>query len=162
MKNQKLLPAIILLALGIFYSIQNFNIHLFNFQNSWQMLLILLGFAFLISGHFAQDFSSILPGVILTGLGVHFIYYDKLTSWPDHPAAFLFILAIGMILTSIKTKTGYVQGFALFATGLFLHFFQKIIESITLLQNFATLIEKYWPLLLIIIGSYLLLMKKRK
>ncbi|WP_226667162.1 LiaI-LiaF-like domain-containing protein [Metabacillus litoralis] len=162
MKNQTLLPAIILFAIGIFYSIQNFNIHLFNFQNSWQILLILLGLAFFISGHFSQDYTVILPAVILTGLGVHFIYYNKLSSWPDHPAAFLFILALGIILTSIKGKTGYVQGVTLLAIGLFLHFFQKIIESITFIQNFDSFIEKYWPLLFILIGAYLLLMKKRK
>jgi hypothetical protein len=162
MKKISLLPGIILLGIGIFYSTQKLNIHLFDNQNSWQALLILLGAAYLISGHFEKDHTAILPGVILTGLGIHFIFQTKLPSWPDHPAAFLFILALGMLLTAIKTKSGYGPGILLLAIGLFLHFFQTIIQSLTIVENGIHLIETYWPFLLILIGVYVLFIKRKK
>ncbi|MBZ5749423.1 MULTISPECIES: hypothetical protein [Metabacillus] len=162
MKKVSLLPGIILLEIGIFYSFQKLNIQLFENQNSWQILLILLGAAYLISGHFEQDNTAILPGIILAGLGIHFIYQAKLDSWPDHPAAFLFILALGMLLTAIKTKSGYVQGFVFLLIGLFLHSFQSITESLSIVENGGHLIESYWPFLLIVIGAFLLFFKRKK
>jgi hypothetical protein len=135
---------------------------LFENQNSWQVILILLGAAYLISGHFEKDNSAILPGIILAGLGIHFIFLSKLPSWPDHPAAFLFILALGLILTSIKTKSGYAQGLMILAIGLFLHFFQSIMQSFTAVENGVHILETYWPFLLILIGAFLLMMKRKK
>ncbi|MBO1514736.1 LiaI-LiaF-like domain-containing protein [Metabacillus bambusae] len=162
MKKISLLPGIILLGIGTFYSIQKLNIHLFENQTSWQALLILLGTAYLISGHFEKDNTAILPGIILAGLGIHFIYQPKFPSWPDHAAAFLFILALGMLLTAIKTKSGYAQGIVLLLIGLFLHFFQKIIHSFSVVENGVQLIETYWSFLLILIGAFLVFFKRKK
>jgi len=162
MKKITLLPTMLLLGIGIFYSIQKLNIHLFEGQNNWPFLLILLGLTFLISGHFEQDASAILPGIILAGLGIHFHYAGKIASWPDHPAAFLFILSLGMILTATKTKTGYQQGIIILAIGLFLHFFHKIIQSLTIIENGVNFIETYWPLLFIVIGALLLVLRRRR
>jgi hypothetical protein len=162
MKKISLLPGMIFIGIGIYYSFQKLNIHLFENQNSWQVFLILLGAAYLISGHFDKDNSAILPGIILAGLGFHFIFLSKLPNWPDHPAAFLFILAAGLILTSMKTKSGYAQGLMILAIGLFLHFFQKIIGSLTMLKSGVHILETYWPFLLIFIGAFLLFMKRKK
>jgi hypothetical protein len=162
MKKISLLPGLIFLGIGIYYSFQKLNIHLFENQNSWQVILILLGAAYLISGHFEKDNSAILPGIILAGLGIHFIFLSKLPSWPDHPAAFLFILALGLILTSIKTKSGYAQGLMILAIGLFLHFFQTIMQSFTNVENGVHILETYWSFLLILIGAFLLIMKRKK
>ena len=162
MKKITLLPTMLLLGIGIFYSIQKLNIHLFEGQNSWPFLLILLGLTFLVSGHFEQDASAILPGIILAGLGIHFHFASKIASWPDYPAAFLFILSLGMILTATKTKTGYQQGLIILAIGLFLHFFHKIIQSLTIIENGVDFIETYWPLLFIVIGDLLLVLRRRR
>lgn len=162
MKRISFLPGIILLGIGVFYFTQNLNIHLFENQNSWQFLLILLGAAYLISGHFEKNNTAILPGIILVGIGLHFIYHVKVSSWPDHPAAFLFILALGMLLTAVKMKSGYFQGFLLLAVGLFLHFFQSIFQALPLNESGIQLIKTYWPIGLIFIGGYLLFMKRKK
>ncbi|KKI92289.1 hypothetical protein WQ54_09850 [Bacillus sp. SA1-12] len=162
MKKLSLLPGIILLGIGIFYSLQKLNIHLFENQQSWQGLLILLGAAFLISGHFEKDNTAILPGILLFGLGIHFIYQPKLPTWPDHPAAFLFILSIGMLLTAMRTKSGYATGLLLLAIGLFLHFFQTIIQSFSIVENGVKLIETYWSFLMILIGALLVFVKRKK
>lgn len=162
MKKISILPGLIFLGFGIYYSFQKLNIHLFENQNSWQSILILLGAAYLISGHFEKDHSAILPGIIFTGLGIHFIFQTKLPSWPDHPAAFLFILALGLILTSIKTKSGYAQGLMILAIGLFLHFFQTIIQSFMFVENGVQILETYWPFLLLFIGAFLLFLNRKK
>ncbi len=162
MKKISLLPVIILLGIGIFYSIQKLNIHLFEGQSSWQFLLMILGLAFLISGHLEQDATAILPGLILVGVGAHFYFYEKLPSWPDHSASFLFIISIGLILTAIKTKSGYPQGMILLAIGLFLHFFPTIMASLTIVENGVNLIETYWPLLFVLISGFLLVAKRKK
>lgn len=161
MKKISLFPGITLLFIGIFYSIQKLNIQLFENQNSWQVLLILLGAVFLISGHFEKDNSAILPGILLVGLGLHFLLFTKIQGWPEHPAAFLFILAIGMLLTSVKTKSGYGQGFSLLIIGLFLHFLQSIIQSLSIVESVVLLIETYWPFLLIIVGIVIVFFKKK-
>lgn len=46
MKKITLLPTMLLLGIGIFYSIQKLNIHLFEGQNNWPFLLILLVYIF--------------------------------------------------------------------------------------------------------------------
>jgi len=162
MKKIKLLPAIILLGIGIFYSLQKLNIHLFEGQNSWEFLLILLGMAFLISGHFEQDATAILPGVILAGVGGHFFLIDKFPSWPDHSASFLMIISIGLILTALKTKSGYSQGVILLAIGLFLHFFPSIMLSFSIVENGVNRIETYWPFLFVLIGGFLVITRRKK
>jgi hypothetical protein len=67
-----------------------------------------------------------------------------------------------MLLTAIKTKSGYAQGLLLLAIGLFLHFFQTIIQSLTIVENGVHLIETYWPFLLILIGAFLVFIKRKK
>ncbi len=162
MKKITLLPAIILLSIGIFYSLQKFKIHLFEGQSSWEFLLILLGLAFLISGHFEQDANAILPGMILAGIGVHFTFYGKVDLWPAHSASFLFIISIGLLLTAIKTKAGYSQGIILLAIGLFLHFSSSIISSLSIVENGVNSIETYWPFLFVLIGGVLLIIRRKK
>ncbi|MDQ0232797.1 hypothetical protein [Metabacillus malikii] len=161
MKKVPLLPSIIILSFGIFYSLQKFNIELIENQNSWQFILILLGAAFLISGHFDKDNSAILPGILLLGLGLHFLLHAGISGWPDHPAAILFILAIGLILTSLKLKKGYASGILVLITGLFLHFLQSISDSLSVVEGIVPLIETYWPFLLLLLGILFLLFRKK-
>ncbi|MFC0270190.1 LiaI-LiaF-like domain-containing protein [Metabacillus herbersteinensis] len=161
MKNKSLFTAVILLGLGSYYFLQKLNILLFENQNTWPTILIILGAAFLISGHFEKDDNTILPGIILAGLGIHFHSHGDFTFWPDHPAAFLFIVGLGLLLRSLRTKTGYVQSISLLLIGAFLHFFQRIIESLSWIEQGVGLIETYWPLLLIIGGIYLLFIKRK-
>ncbi|APH04199.1 hypothetical protein [Bacillus weihaiensis] len=162
MKKISLFPAIVIFGIGLYYSLQKFEIYLFEHQSSWQFLLILLGFAFLISGHFEKDNTAILPGITLVGLGIHFIYHGRLNTWPDHAPAFLFILAVSFLLTSLKTKNGASQGVILFLLALILHFLQRIIDSLSFIQAGVTLLETYWPFLFLLVGGFLLYRTRKR
>ncbi|MEK3807752.1 DUF5668 domain-containing protein [Bacillus sp. FSL H8-0547] len=161
MKKSTNFSAYALLAIGFYYALETFQIKLFDQQQSWQTLLILFGLAFLIGGHFDQDENAILPGILLGGLGVHFLCFGQFPDWPEHAPAITFIIGLGIILRSAKTKTGSVQGIILLLLAAFLHFFDSIINGLGWVEQGVQVVQKFWPVLLILGGFYLLFLKKK-
>ncbi|USK32800.1 DUF5668 domain-containing protein [Bacillus sp. F19] len=161
MKKSTNFSALALLAIGFYYSLQTFQIELFENQQSWQTLLILFGLVFLISGHFDQDDSAILPGILLLGLGIHFHSIERFPNWPEHAPAITLIIGLGMLLRAAKTKSGYFQGFILLLLAVFLHSFDSIINGLGWVEQGMQVIQKFWPVLLILGGFYLLFIKRK-
>lgn len=161
MKSQKLFAGITLIGFGIYFILKNLNISLFPQFFSWQTLLIIIGLAFLFQGYGGKDYPTILPGIILTGFGLHFHLVDKLAIWPDHTGTFLLIIALGFILQNHKTGNGMMNGVLFLILAGLLLFFQEITESIHFLQSNNKITPYIMPLILLLIGGYFLLTKKK-
>ncbi len=161
MKNQQIISGIILIGFGAYFSLQQSNIAWLQPYFVWPTLLMIVGIAFLIQGYGARDYHAILPGVILTGFGLHFHIVNRLEIWPDHIGIFILIIALGFILQHQKTGTGLFQGLLFLILAIVLLFYDRINEWLGLLDTDVSSIWKYWPVTLIVIGVYFLFIKRK-
>ena len=161
MKNQRLIPGVILIGFGIYFYLQQADIELFQEFYTWPTLLIIVGAAFLVQGYSGKDYESILPGVILAGFGVHFHVVNKFELWPDHLGAFILIIALGFLLRYQKTGNGLFHGVLFLILAGLLLFYDRITSGLGLLENGVEQIWKFWPAVLVIIGVYLIFFKKK-
>ncbi|WP_019154715.1 LiaF transmembrane domain-containing protein [Robertmurraya massiliosenegalensis] len=161
MKNQRIFPGIILVGFGGYFFLEQSTITVFEGLHTWPTLLIIVGLAFLFQGYLAKDHEAILPGVILTGFGLHFHVINHLTIWPNSIGAFILIIALGFLLRYQKVGAGLFQGLLFLVLAILLLFNEKIMGWLGFLENGVTSILTYWPLLLIVIGGYLLFVKKK-
>ena len=161
MKNQRIFPGIILIGFGVFFFWQQAKISLFAEFISWPSLLMIVGIAFLCQGYGGKEYESIFPGVILTGFGLHFHIVNRLSIWPNALGIFILIIALGSILRYQKTGNGLFQGILFLAFAGLMIFYQQLIGWLGLLTNKLDSVVQYWPILLIIIGVYLLFFKRK-
>lgn len=162
MKNQRIFPGIILIGFGAYFFLQQTQINLFKEFYTWPTLLIIVGIAFLGQAYIAKEFEGILPGTILLGFGVHFHVVHKLDLWPDHIGAFILIISLGFLLRFQKLGTGLFQGLLFLVLAGLMLFYDKIVAWLGLIENGVSLAWKFWPVVLIFIGIYLLFKKENK
>ena len=162
MKTQKWFSGIVLIGFGFYFILKEFNITFLPNLYTWPTLLIIIGIAFLFQGYGGKDYGVILPGVILTGFGLHFHLVNKLAIWPDHTGTFILIIALGFILQNQKTGQGLLNGLLFLLLAVLLLFYQEILGSLTFLKISPHTINNLIPILFIIVGGYYLVSKKRK
>ncbi|WP_102274383.1 LiaI-LiaF-like domain-containing protein [Cytobacillus massiliigabonensis] len=161
MKNQRFFPGIILIGFGAYFYLEQSNIPVLQPYFTWPSLLIIIGVAFLFQGYGAKEYYAILPGVILTGFGLHFHVVNRLELWPDHIGVFILILALGLLLQQQKTGSGLFQGLLFLLLSILLLFYDRVIVWLGLLENGVSNVWKFWPVILILIGGYFLFIKKK-
>lgn len=162
MKNQRIFPGMILVGFGAYFLLQQSGITIFQTFFSWPTLAIIIGLAFLGQGYMAKDHEAILPGVIMTGFGLHFHLIGHAAFWPQNTIGMLIlIIAIGFFLRFQKTGTGLFQACLFLIIAVLLLFYEKMAGYLGLLQNGMSFIWKFWPALLIVVGIYFLLKKKK-
>jgi hypothetical protein len=162
MKNQRIFPGVILIGFGAYFLMQQMGITMFQAFFTWPTLLIIVGLAFLGQGYAAKDHEAILPGVIMAGFGLHFHLVNRITIWPHNTIGMLIlIISIGFFLRFQKTSNGLFQAFLFLLIAVLLLFYDKIAGYLGLLQNGLSTVWKFWPALLIIIGIYFLLKRKK-
>ncbi len=161
MKNQRYFPGIILLGFGTYFIWQQSNISFLSEYMTWPTLLIIVGIAFLVQGYKGKGYEAILPGVIFTGFGLHFHVVEVFSVWPDASGALILFIALGSILRYQKTGEGLAQGIIFLAIAGLMIFYDNLLGWLGLLGNKMNSILQYWPLLLMIIGIYLLFFRKK-
>ncbi len=161
MKNQRIFPGMILIGFGVYFFLQQANITLFQQFYTWPTLLVIVGVSFLAQGYGVKDYEAILPGVILTGFGLHFHIINHFQLWPNHIGTFILIIALGFLLRYLKVRSGLFQGILFLVLALLLLFYEKITAWLGILENTVTIAWKSWPVVLVIIGFYLLFIKKK-
>lgn len=161
MKNQRIFPAIILLGFGAFFFLQQNEINFFKGYDTWPTLFIILGIAYLFQGYIAKDYEAILPGIIFTGFGLHFHITERLNLWPNSIGIFILIIALGFLLRYQKVGAGLFQGVIFLVLAILLLFYEKIVGWLGILEGGISDIWKFWPVLLIGYGVFLLLVKKK-
>jgi hypothetical protein len=162
MKNQRIFPGIILIGFGAYFLLQQAGITIFQEFFTWPTLLIIVGLAFLGQAYMAKDYEAILPGVIMTGFGLHFLLVGHVAIWPKNNIGMLFfIISVGFFLRFQQTKTALFQAFLFLILAVLLLFYDKISGYLGFLQHGMNQILQFWPALLIVIGIYFLLKKKK-
>ena len=160
-KKHSLFPGIILIGIGSYFLLQQLKFSVFDGFFSWQTLVMIIWIALLVSAYSNQDHSNILPGVILTGFGIHFHPFNQFAIWPKHFGMLILIIAVGLILRSMKTKTQYSQGVMLLVISILLLKYDEFLSWMTSLGAGFSFVIRFWPILLIAAGFYLLFIKKK-
>lgn len=150
MKN-KLFLGLILILLGFFFLLKT------HISDHFSLFLLLAGVFFLILYFITKVYGLLIPGGVLTGLGFGLIYQDK-----SSPLFFVFF-GLGFILIYIfgliKGKSPLwpiIPGGILLGIGVY----EELLSRDIIPYNFIKKISFYWPIILIIIGLYLIFKKK--
>ncbi|WP_102345371.1 LiaI-LiaF-like domain-containing protein [Bacillus sp. Marseille-P3661] len=161
MKGQSIFPGILLIGVGIYFLADQLKLPIMKSMFTWPTLLIIIGIAFLFQAYLSKEHSSILPGIILTGLGAHFHAKELFNFWPDHWSVYTLIVGIAFIVRHQKTKSGIVPGIILLIISLLGLFYDGIIGWMSYIGDIIGWVESFWPVALIIAGVYLLFFKKK-
>jgi len=163
MKNrQNIVGGIILIFLGGFFLLNqlvpNFFDTIFGENFEWPWFLLGIGFVFLILAAATKTGDLAVPGSILTGLGFIFNYQVNSQNWESWAYAWALIpgfVGIGIMLSSLINLKGRKQ----FGEGLRLALFSLIGFFIlgSLFGAFHWAFAKYWPILLILYGGWILI-----
>lgn len=152
--------AYILIGIGLYFLIRQLDLPLFGAFVSWPTLLIIIGGSLLLHSYSARDYQHLFSGTVLLGLGIHFhglIYYDF---WIDHWAIYLLIVGIAFIIRFLRTKNGLLPGALLISIALLILFSVHVPPWLGWVDHITLFIEKFWPIVLIILGIFLLKKKK--
>ncbi|KHD86900.1 LiaI-LiaF-like domain-containing protein [Heyndrickxia ginsengihumi] len=161
MKNQKIFPAVILIGFGLYFYLQRYHLEGMAQYFTWPTLLIIVGLAFLGQGYWGNDYEAILPGVILVGFGLHFHIVHKIAIWPDNIGIFILIISLGFLLRYQKTGDGLLYGLLFLLLSVVLLFSDKTLSWFGLVENNVSSLWNFWPAILVIIGFYLLIIKRK-
>jgi hypothetical protein len=160
-KNQRIFPGIILIGVGAYFFLQQLNLTILPEFFTWPTLMLIIGIAFLGQGYIGGDFEAILPGVILVGFGLYFHVLSHYAFWNNQVGAFVLIIGIGCLLRYQKTHTGLFQAVLFLILSIILLYYDKFSSDLGLLQNGVSIIWKFWPLIIIVIGFFLLYKRKK-
>ena len=150
-----------MLGIGSYFLLQQLSITLFSGFFSWSTLVIIIGIALLVQAYGDNDHTAIFPGVILIGFGIHFHPLNTLSLWPEHAGMLVLVIAVGLLLRSSKTKANFGEGVLLLALALLLLNYQSFNSWLAGISSGFSFIVRYWPVLLIGVGGYLLFIKKK-
>lgn len=152
MKNQNSLLAYILIGIGLFFLLRELKLPIITDFYSWQTLLIIVGLAFLVHSYRSKSYDQIFIGVLILGIGIHLHGVVHYSFWIDHWGVYLVIIGAAFILRYFKTKSGLLPGAALLVLGGLLIYSRQFNEYFYWMYDLLSLIERFWPVLLIIIG----------
>ncbi len=150
MKN-RLILGLIFILFGTFFLLKD------QISNYFSLFLLLLGIFFVVIYLITKTYGFLIPGSIFLGIGVGLFLEDK------NPAYFLISFGLGFILI-------YILGFIykksppwpLIPGAIFLGMgiYKILIYRGIIPKGFFEVVLPYWPVVLIIIGIYLILKKK--
>ncbi|KKB35112.1 LiaI-LiaF-like domain-containing protein [Bacillus thermotolerans] len=161
MKQQRIFPGVILIGFGLYFFLQQSTFTWLHPFLNWPTLFLIIGLAFLAESYSGREGNAILPGVILTGFGLHFHVVNYLNIWPNDTGVFILIIALGFLLQYTKTKNGLFQGLLFLTLAIIMLFYDTIITWLGLLEGQAFSLWQFWPIVLIVVGGYLLFIKKK-
>ncbi|WP_106497001.1 LiaI-LiaF-like domain-containing protein [Lentibacillus sp. Marseille-P4043] len=160
MKKQNSFAGYLLIGLGAFFLLRELKLPIVTDFYSWTTLLIIIGLALLIHSYSSKDYQNLFTGTIILGLGIHFHGVNHYTFWIDHWAVYPLIVGIAFIVRYLRTKKGLLPGVILVIVSLLLIFSIRLPVWFNWIYTIVDLIERFWPIIIIIIGIYFL--KKRK
>ena len=160
MKNKNTLTAYLLIGIGLYFLLRQLKLPIFTDFYSWPTILIIIGIALLIYSFQSKDYNSLFSGTLLFGLGIHFHGIKHYSFWIDNWAMYPLIVGIAFLVRYIKTKQGLLPGLILIIISCIFIFSINIPSWFNWIHDVVGFIDVYWPIILVVIGIYLL--KKRK
>lgn len=143
-QRARMIPGLILIVLGIVFLLAQY------FEFGPALFLVLLGLVFWVPYAITRSYGLLIPGCILTGIGIGLVFdRPPLSSAVTVPLGlglgFIAIFVIHLIVTRHSHWWPLIPGGVLVLVGLAEGFPQA-----------QTLLEKGWPLILVLIGLAIL------
>ncbi|RFA34554.1 hypothetical protein CAI16_11010 [Virgibacillus dokdonensis] len=160
MKKQNTLTAYLLIGIGLFFLLKQLNIPILNNFYSWQTIIIIIGLVLLIHSYITKNYQNLFSGTILLGLGIHFYGLAYYPFWIDHWAMYVLIVGVAFIVRFLQTKEGLIPGILLTAFSLVMMFSVQLPSWFNWIYTIVDVMERFWPVLLIIFGLFLLTKRK--
>ncbi|WP_088103731.1 LiaI-LiaF-like domain-containing protein [Halalkalibacter urbisdiaboli] len=152
MRRQSIYPGFMLIGIGGYFLLQAYPLPFSKQLLTWPTLFLLIGIALLFQAYTRRDYSLLLPGWLLFGLGIHFHGRHLLNTWPSHWAVFTFILGCSFLLLYLKTKKeGLVLGLIFVFISLIMF---TSLNPFLYFQKISSFLGNLWPLLFIAIGIF--------
>ncbi|MEC5422025.1 DUF5668 domain-containing protein [Virgibacillus sp. C22-A2] len=156
MKKKNALAAYILIGIGVYFLLVQLKIPILTNFYSWQTLLIVIGLALLIHSYTSKNYQNLFSGTIILGLGIHFHGVAHYSFWINHWGMYLLIVGIAFIVRYLQTKMGLFPGILLISIAMIMIFSVNLPIWFDWIYVVIDIIERFWPVALIIIGIYLL------
>ncbi|SFD58582.1 hypothetical protein SAMN05216238_102300 [Lentibacillus persicus] len=154
MKRQHSFAAYILIGIGIYFLLRELKIPIITDFYSWPTLLIIIGIALLIHSYTSKDYQHLFSGTIVMGIGIHFHGLTHYDFWIDHWAIYPLIIGIAFIVRALRTKKGMLTGILISAVSILLIFSIQLPAAFNWIYDLTSLLERFWPLILIGVGIY--------
>ncbi|WBX78999.1 DUF5668 domain-containing protein [Virgibacillus salarius] len=160
MKKQQTLTAYLLIGIGVFFLLQQLNIPILSNFYSWQTIIILIGLVLLIHSYVTKSYQNLFTGTVILGLGIHFYGIAYYSFWIDHWAMYLLIVGIAFIIRYLHTKEGIIPSLLLIVFAIIMLFSIQLPVWFNWIYIVVEYLERFWPVILIVLGLYLLKRKK--
>ncbi|MGN1401295.1 MAG: hypothetical protein ACI4XL_07335 [Bacillus sp. (in: firmicutes)] len=161
MRSQNSFSAFILIGFSFLFFLNETPIELLQPYLGVPLILLITGIAFWLHYFRTADAASILPATILAGFGIHLLVAEKFGIWPNDTGVFLLIIALGVLLSSRKTNTGFLAGFLLLISSCLILFRDSILTAFPELASIAGAGNTHMLLIAIIaLAGIVLLFKK--
>lgn len=160
MKNQNILASFLLIGIGLYFLLRQLQLPFLTDFFSWPTLLMILGIVFLLYSYVSKAYKNLFSGALLLGLGLHFFGLQHYNFWIDNWGIYLFIIGSAFLIRFQKTRKGLIPGLTLAGLSLFIIFWPNLPAWLIWIDKSVELIETFWPVLLLVTGSILLLQKK--
>lgn len=160
MKGKHSIFPYVLIGIGVYFLLKKLNVPEINHFFTWPNIMIIIGVILTIYALKKKSYQNLLGGLILLGVGIHFYGLNNYSFWIDHWAVYIGIIGISLLIRSIWLKSGRKSGFLLTGFALLLILSNQWPHSNKLVNETMSLLNEYWPILLIILGLYLLLKKR--
>lgn len=160
-EKQNSFTGFLLIALGVYFLLQQTNIEILEPFYTWPSILIIVGLSLVFHCYVHKDFDNLFAATLILGMGIHFhglMHYDF---WINHWAIYPLIIGISLIIRFLRTKKGLIPGVILIAFAVLMIFSVQMPEWFDLFYIGLDYMETFWPIILIISGFYFM-KKKRK
>ncbi len=152
---------VLLVGFGIFFLLNELHMSIAAKVYTWPVLLILIGAALLTESALSQDHSNLLASYILITLGIHFYVSEQIPFWPTNISMVVFMVAISFLLSARKAKSGFFQGGTLLIISILMMFSDRLKLFLPKVEDGVNYLTTFWPILLLLVGLYLLFFKRK-
>ena len=159
MKRKHSLLAYLCIGIGIFLLLRELRIPFFVDLYSWQSFLIVIGIGIIIHSYTTKTYQNLYIGTLLFGIGIHLHGVKHYSFWIDDWSVYFIIIGLAFIIRYTKTKKGFFLGLFSILLGLLFLFSEQLSIYTSWLEPIVSLLERFWPILLILLGMFML---KRK
>ncbi|WP_154991844.1 LiaF transmembrane domain-containing protein [Priestia megaterium] len=161
MKKQSMFFGVLLVGFGIFFLLNELHMSIAAKVYTWPVLLILIGAALLTESALSEDHSNLLASYILITLGIHFYVSEQIPFWPTNISMVVFMVAISFLLSARKAKSGFFQGGTLLIIAILMMFSDRLKLFLPKVEDGVNYLTTFWPILLLLVGLYLLFFKRK-
>ncbi|WP_269412058.1 LiaI-LiaF-like domain-containing protein [Lentibacillus daqui] len=158
--KQKSFAGYLLIGIGAYFLLRELQVPIITNFYSWTTLIIIIGLALLIYSYSAKEYQHLFTGTLLLGLGIHWHGLNHYDFWIDHWAVYPLIIGIAFIVRSLRTKKGFWLGILFVGISIIFIFSIQLPIWFDWVYTVMDYLERFWPIVIIITGIYLLMRKK--